>query len=152
MTIDQFRKAYPFIPYGEEYKRWQYNAKWYKWLLDRIMSESSAEYTDHDWVKLAFSFQFELKERNGLFRKLPKPTKEQMYPDTDDIDPFSVGEWPEEAMPDIREFAKAEEGCGKTAERVAAILTKNDYCVHVLGQKTYTPVKEKYGKKLKGSA
>ena len=147
MNIDQLREIYPFIPCGEEYKRWKSNATWYKWLLNRIMSERSAEYTDHDWTKLAFSFKFELKERNELFKRLPKPSKEQMYPDIDDIDPFSVGKWPETAMPDIREFAKSEDGCEKTATKIAAILTRNDYCVSVLRQKTYKPIKEEYGRK-----
>ena len=47
MTIDQLRKAYPFIHYGSEYDMWKKNTKWYKWLLDRIMSERPAHDTDH---------------------------------------------------------------------------------------------------------
>lgn len=137
MTIDELRKHYPFIPYGSEYDLWKKTGKWYKWLLDRILSERPAHDTDHDWNKLAIWLQVELKERNALFRQLPKPTKEQNYSDKDDIDPFAVGKWPEDAMPAIRTFAEKEAKCRNVGERVAAILTKNEYCVKVLKQKTY---------------
>lgn len=135
MTIDQFRKAYPFIPYGSQHDTWKWNTKWYKWLLDRIMNERPSKTTDHDWCKLAISLQVDLKKRNNLFRKLPKPTKEQRY--GKDIDPCKDGKWPEDAMPDIRVFANAEEKVRELSRRVAAILTENDYCVNVLKQKTY---------------
>ena len=148
MTIDQLRKAYPFIPYGSEYEKWMIMGKWYKWLLDRIMSERPAEWTDHDWCKLACWLQVELKERNALFRQLPKPTKEQNY--GKDIDPFVEGKWPEDAMPAIRAFAAKEEKCHDVGEKVAAILTKNEYCTKVLKQKTYES-RNDYWKKRKMS-
>ena len=135
MTIDQLRKTYPFIPYGSEYELWEKTGKWYKWLLERILSERPSEGTDHDWNKLAIWLQVGLKERNALFRQLPKPTKEQNY--GDDIDPFVDGKWPEDAMPAIRTFAEKEAECHDIGEKVAAILTKNEYCKKVLKQKTY---------------
>lgn len=137
MTIDQLRKAYPFIPYGSEYEVWKRQTKWYKFLLDRILSERPAKSTDHDWCKLACWFQVELKERNALFRQLPKPTKEQNYDKDDPNYPWTIGKWPEDAMPAIREFATHEEKCRETSRKVAAILTENDYCVNVLKEKTY---------------
>jgi hypothetical protein len=137
MTIDESRKHYPFISYGSEYDLWEKTGKWYKWLLDRILSERPSEGTDHDWNKLAIWLQFELKERNALFRQLPKPTKEQ-YSDKDDPDyPWTTGKWPEDAMPAIRTFAEKEAKCHDVGEKVAAILTKNEYCKKVLKQKTY---------------
>ena len=147
MTIDQFRKAYPFIPYGSQHDTWKWNTKWYKWLLGRIMNERPSTTTDHDWCKLAVYMQVELNKRNGLFKKLPKPTKEQQY--GKDIDPFTPGKWPEEAMPTIREFANAEEKVRELSERVAAILTKNDYCVNVLKQKTYKSRKQEVEERKK---
>ena len=147
MTIDELRKNYPFIPYGSEYNLWNQNTKWYKWLLDRIMTERPSKTTDHDWCKLAIYLQVELKKRNDLFKKLPKPTKEQ-YVDDDDPDyPWMTGKWPEDAMPDIRAFAKAEGEVRNTANKVAAILTKNDYCVNVLKEKTYDSRKDEERKK-----
>ena len=149
MTIDQLRKNYPFIPYGSEHDMWKKNTKWYKWLLDRIMSERPAKSTDHDWCKLACWFQAELKQRNDLFKKLPKPTKEQ-NPDMDDPNyPWTIGKWPEDAMPAIREFATSEGKCRETSRKVAAILTENDYCVNVLKEKTYES-RDDYWKKRRG--
>ena len=137
MTIDELRKHYPFIPYGSEYESWKMTGKWYKWLLDRILSERSASDTDHDWNKLAIWLQVALKERNELFRKLSKPTKEQTKDGDDPEYPWTEGKWPEDAMPAIRAFAEKEAKCRDVGERVAAILTKNEYCVKVLNQKTY---------------
>ena len=149
MTIDQLRKAYPFIHYGSEYDMWKKNTKWYKWLLDRIMSERPAHDTDHDWCKLAIYMQVELKKRNNLFKKLPKPTKEQ-NPDMDDPDyPWKIGKWPEDRMPDIRVFARAEDEVRELSRKVAAILTENDYCVNVLKQKTYES-RDEHDRKRKG--
>lgn len=145
MTIDELRKTYPFIPYGSEYDMWKWNMKWYKWLLDRILNERPSKTTDHDWCKLAIWMQVELKKRNDLFKNLPKPTKEQRY--GKDIDPWKDGKWPEDAMPAIREFAASEEKVRNLSDRVAAILTKNDYCVNVLKEKTYESRKEKQEKK-----
>lgn len=137
MTIDELRKNYPFIPYGSEYEIWKRNTKWYGWLLKRIQNERPAKSTDHDWCKLAIYLEMELKKRNALFKNLPKPTKEQ-YADDDDPDyPWKTGKWPEDAMPDIRVFAKAEADTRKVSRQVAAILTENDYCVDVLKEKTY---------------
>ena len=42
MTIDEFRKNYPFISYGSEYELWKRNTKWYRWLLKRIQAERPA--------------------------------------------------------------------------------------------------------------
>lgn len=142
MTIDELRKEYPFIPYGSEYELWRKTGKWYKWLLDRILSERPASDTDHDWNKLAIWLQVVLKERNALFRKMPKPTKEQ-YADYDDPEyPWTTGKWPEDAMPTIRTFAEKEAKCYDVGEKVAAILTRNKYCVKVLKQKTYKSRKQ----------
>ena len=147
MTIDELRKAYPFIPYGSQYDMWKWNTKWYKWLLDRIMNERPSKTTDHDWCKLAIYLQVGLKKRNDLFKKLPKPTKEQ-NPDVDDPDyPWKTGKWPENRMPDIRVFANAEEKVRELSRKVAAILTENDYCVNVLKQKTYKSRKEEEDEK-----
>ena len=71
---------------------WKWNMKWYKWLLDRILNERPSKTTDHDWCKLAIWMQVELKKCNDLFKKLPKPTKEQRY--GKDIDPWKDGKWP----------------------------------------------------------
>lgn len=149
MTIDQFRKSYPFIPYGSEYDLWKKTTKWYKWLLDRIRSERPAHDTDHDWGKLAIYMQVELKKRNGLFKKLPKPTKEQYFDENDPDYPWTTGKWPEDAMPDIRVFADSEEKVRELSRKVAAILTENDYCVNVLKQKTYESSDE-HDRKRKG--
>lgn len=150
MTIDELRKNYPFIPYGSEYDIWKRNTKWYGWLLKRIQTERPAKSTDHDWCKLACWFEVELKKRNDLFKKLPKPTKEQ-NPDMKDPDyPWTIGKWPEEAMPDIRVFAKAEADCRDRSRKVAAILTENDYCVNVLKEKTYES-RDDYWKKREKS-
>ena len=142
MTIDQLRKEYPFISYGTEYDMWKKNTKWYKWLLDRIMSERPAQNTDHDWCKLAIYLQVELKKRNDLFKKLPKPTKEQIKDENDPEYPWIEGKWPEDRMPDIRVFARAEDEVRELSRKVAAILTENDYCVNVLKQKTYKSRKQ----------
>lgn len=145
MTIDQLRKKYPFISYGAEYDRWKRIGKWYKWLSERIMSERPTTNTLHEWRKLAIYFQSELRKRNALFKKLPKPTKEQ-YSDQDDPDyPWTTGKWPEDAMADIRMFANAEDKCYNMSRDVAAILTENDYYTDVVEQKTYESNKEKYG-------
>ena len=147
MTIDEFRKKYPFIPYGTEYDVWKKTTKWYKWLLDRIKSERPAKSTDHDWCKLACWFEVELKKRNDLFKKLPKPTKEQ-YSDEDDPEyPWTIGKWPEDRIPDIRVFAREEDEVRELSRKVAAILTENDYCVNVLKEKTYESRKEEQEKK-----
>ena len=149
MTIDELRKNYPFIPYGSQYDGWKWNAKWYKYLLDRILNERPSKTTDHDWRKLAIYLQVELKKRNDLFRKLPKPTKEQ-YVDDDDPDyPWMTGKWPEDRMPDIRVFARSEDEVKRIADKVSAILTKNDYCVNVLKEKTYESRKEEEDEKKK---
>lgn len=150
MTIDELRKTYPFIPYGAEYDMWKWNTKWYKWLLDRILNERPSKTTYHDWVKLAIYLQVELKKRNDLFKKLPKPTKEQRYGKEWDIDPLTPGKWPEDAMPDIRTFAKSEDDVKRIADKVSAILTLNDYCVNILRDKTYESRKE-HEKKKKSS-
>ena len=145
MTIDEFRKVYQFIPYGAEYDRWKWNTKWYKWLLNRILNERPSKTTDHDWCKLAIWMQVELKKRNDLFKKLPKPTKEQRY--GKDIDPWKDGKWPEDRMPDIRVFARSEDEVKIIADKVSSILTMNDYCVNVLKDKTYESRKEEQKKK-----
>ena len=142
MTIDEFRKNYPFIAYGSQYDMWKWNTKWYKWLLDRIMNERPAKTTDHDWCKLAIYLQVDLKKRNDLFKKLPKPTKEQTKDDDDPDYPWTEGKWPEDAMPAIREFAKKEDDVKILADKVSSILTMNDYCVNILKQKTYKSRKE----------
>ena len=149
MTIDELRKNYPFIPYGSQYDGWKWYAKWYKWLLDRILNERPSKTTDHDWRKLAIYLQVELKKRNALFRKLPKPTKEQRYGKDWDIDPLAPGKWPEDRMPDIRVFARSEDEVKRIADKVSAILTKNDYCVNVLKEKTYESRKEEEDEKKK---
>ena len=143
MTIDELRKHYPFIPYGSQYDGWKWNTKWYKWLLDRILNERPSKTTDHDWCKLAIYLQVELKKRNDLFNKLPKPTKEQYFDEDDPDYPWTIGKWPEEAMPDIREFARAEDEVQSLSKKVSAILTMNDYCVNVLKEKTYESRKDK---------
>ena len=149
MTIDELRKNYPFIPYGSQYDMWKWNTKWYKYLLDRILNERPSKTTDHDWRKLAIYLQVELKKRNDLFRKLPKPTKEQ-YSDQDDPNyPWTIGKWPEDRMPDIRVFARSEDEVKRIADKVSAILTKNDYCVNVLKEKTYESRKEEEDEKKK---
>ena len=147
MTIDELRKAYLFIPYGAEYEVWKRQTKWYKFLLDRIMSERPAKSTDHDWRKLAIYLQVGLKKRNDLFKKLPKPTKEQ-NPDREDPDyPWTIGKWPEDRMPDIRVFAREEDEVRELSRKVAAILTENDYCINVLKEKTYESRKEEEDEK-----
>ena len=149
MTIDELRKNYPFIPYGSQYDGWKWNTKWYKYLLDRIMSERPAKSTNHDWRKLAIYLQVGLKKRNDLFKKLPKPTKEQRFDEDDPEYPWTIGKWPEEAMPDIRAFAKSEDDVKIVAYKVSAILTMNDYCVNVLKEKTYESRKEEEDEKKK---
>lgn len=150
MTIDELRKNYPFISYGSQYDGWKWNTKWYKWLLNRIMNERHAKTTDHDWCKLAIYLQVELKKRNDLFKKLPKPTREQ-YSDMDDPNyPWSTGKWPEDRMPDIRVFARSEDEVQSLSQKVSAILTMNDYCVNILKDKTYESRKE-HEKKRKSS-
>ena len=150
MTIDELRKNYPFIPYGSQYDGWKWNTKWYKYLLDRILNERPSKTTDHDWCKLAIYLQVELKKRNDLFKKLPKPTKEQCFDEDDPEYPWTIGKWPEDAMPDIRAFAKSEDEVKKIADRVSSILTMNDYCVNVLKEKTYKSRKEEEDEKKKG--
>ena len=59
MTIDELRKNYPFIAYGNQYQFWEKLTQWYSWLLERIVSERPAKSTDHDWVKLAICFHNE---------------------------------------------------------------------------------------------
>lgn len=145
MTIDEFRETYPFIPYGAEYDVWKWNMKWYKWLLNRILNEIPSKTTIHDWFKLAISLQVDLKKRNDLFKKLPKPTKEQRY--GKEIDPFTIGKWPEDRMPDIRVFTKSEDEVKIIADKVSSILTRNDFCVNVLKEKTYDSRKEKEKRK-----
>ena len=150
MTIDELRKNYPFIPYGSQYDMWKWNTKWYKWLLDRIMNERPSKTTDHDWCKLAIYLQVDLKKRNDLFKKLPKPTKEQRFDEDDPEYPWTIGKWPEEAMPDIREFTKSEDEVKRIADKVSSILTMNDFCVNVLKEKTYDSRKEEEKKKRHG--
>lgn len=136
MTIKQFRKTYPFIPYGSEYELWKKIGKLYKWLLGKIVSERPAIGMYHEWRKITIWFQDELKKRNSMFRNLPKPTKEQNY-DNNDLTKKKKGKWPEHSMEKIQEFADEEEECWKLSRRVAAMLTENEYYVKVLKQKTY---------------
>ena len=149
MNIDEFRKCYPFISYGNQYQYWEKLAQWYNWLLDRIVNERPAKSTDHDWVKLAIYFQVQMKEREKLFKKLPKPTKEQNKDEDDPDYPWKPGKWPERSMPKIREFCKCEAETRKYSRQVAAILTENEYCVKVLKEKTYKS-KRQEDKKRKG--
>lgn len=146
MNIDELRKHYPFISYGNMYHGWEKTTKWYEWLLNRIVSERPAKSTDHDWVKLAISFKFLMKEHEKLFKKLPKPRKEQEDKEDDPEYPWTKGKWPERSMPKIREFCKCEAETRKYSRQVAAILTENDYCVKVLGEKTYASRKSKEAK------
>ena len=137
MTIDEMRKQCPFIGYGNEYAHWKETASYYQYLLDRITTERYASEVGHDWNKWSATLYVALKDRDKLFNKLPKPTKEQ----TSNIDapdyPFTVGKWPESDMPAIRSFCKSDAEARKCADNVAAILTRNDYCVKVLKCKTY---------------
>lgn len=55
---------------------------------------------------------------------------------------IASGKWPEDAMPAIRTFAQKEAKCHDVGEKVAAILTKNEYCKKVLKQKTYKSRKQ----------
>lgn len=137
MNIDELRKNYPFISYGNQYQYWGKLTKWYNWLLDRIINERPAKSTDHDWCKLAIYFQVQMKEREKLFKKLPKPTKEQIKDEEDPDYPWKPGKWPESAMPKIRDFCKCEAETRKYSRQVAAILTENEYCTKVLKEKTY---------------
>ena len=137
MNIDEIRKCYPFICYGNEYAHWKKTSSYYKYLLNRITKERHACEVGHDWNKWGASFYFALKERSKLLAKLPKPTKEQ----TSDMDapdyPVTVGKWPESDMPAIRLFWESDGEARKCADRVAAILTRNDYYVKILKCKTY---------------
>jgi hypothetical protein len=68
----------------------------------------------------------------------------------DDPDyPWMTGKWPEDRMPDIRVFARAEDEVRELSRKVAAILTENDYCVNVLKQKTYES-RDEHDRKRKG--
>jgi hypothetical protein len=78
-----------------------------------------------------------MKEREKLFKKLPKPTKEQIKDEEDPDYPWKPGKWPEKSMPKIREFCKSEAETRKYSRQVAAILTENEYCTKVLKEKTY---------------
>ena len=147
MNIDELRKNYPFISYGNQYQYWEKLTKWYNWLLDRIINERPAKSTDHDWVKLAIYFQVQMKEREKLFKKLPKPTKEQIKDEEDPDYPWKPGKWPEDRIPDIQVFANSEEKVMELSRKVAAILTENDYCVNILKDKTYDSRKEHEKKK-----
>ena len=146
MTLSLFRKSYPFIAYGDEYKRWKRAKKWYKWLFDRLHTEGPTEYTCHDWRKLHFKFECHLEKFNEAFKALPKPTREQY---NSDYDPLVVGKWPEDAIDLLEKFILQDTYCREDANEVAAILTKNDYQVNVLKMKQYESNKVKYGKKKK---
>lgn len=137
MDIDELRKCYPFISYGNEYKYWKQNALYYKYLLRRVTTERHASVVGHDWNKWSATLYSALREHDRLFKNLPKPTKEQ----TSDVDapdyPFSVGRWPEGDMLAIRKFCDSADEVRKWADKVAEILTRNDYCVKVLKSKTH---------------
>ena len=137
MNIDEMRKHYPFICYGNQYAHWKETALYYKYLLDRITTERHASEVGHDWNKWSATFYCALKKQSKLLAKLPKPTKEQ----TSDMDapdyPWTVGKWPEGDMPAIRLFCKSHAEVKECSVSVAAILTLNDYYVKVLKRKTY---------------
>lgn len=137
MTIDKMRKHYPFISYGNEYAHWKETALYFKYLLDRITKERHASEVGHDWNKWSATFYCDLKEHSKLFAKLPKPTKEQTSNQDDPNYPWTVGKWPEGNMPAIRLFCKSHAEVRECAEKIAAILTLNDYYVKVLKHKTY---------------
>lgn len=143
MTIDELRKHYPFIAYGNQYFFWKKLGEWYNWLWDRIWNERPCSYTCHDWRGLVCSYFSALKDREDAFKRLPKPTKAQIKDDNDPEYPWKPGKWPEKSMPKVREFCKAEEQCKKVANNVAAMLTLNDYHINVLGEKKYQSSKEK---------
>lgn len=137
MNLDEMRKHYPFISYGDEYQLWEKNTEWYNWLLDRITTEEHASGVGHEWNTVSAWLFSLLRDRDKLFKALPKPTKEQIS-DQDDPDyPFKEGKCPEQELPAIREFAVVEAKTRKMSRRVAAVLVENEYCINVLKQKTY---------------
>lgn len=95
MTIDEMRKYYPFLCYGNEYARLRNAALYYKYLLDRITTERHASQVGHDWNKWSASLYVAWKEHRKLLAKLPKPTKEQIKDEDDPNYPWTEGKWPE---------------------------------------------------------
>ena len=132
MTIDEMRKHYPFISYGNQYAHWKKTVRYYKYLLDRITTEPHAYEVGHDWNKWSATFYCAFIKHRKLLAKLPKPTKEQ----TSDV-AWTKGKWPEKSMPKIRLFCKSNAEMKECAKTVAAILTLNEYCVKVMKCKTY---------------
>ena len=146
MDLEDFRKRYPFIAYGEEYASWGKQRKWYKWLYNQLHTERPTPHVCHEWRRLHWVYKTALDEYETAFKVLPKPTKEQ-HNRTYDID--VVGKWPEEATEDIKEFLGKSEYCDVVAREVAAIITENNYHINVLKEKTYDSTKdlEKKGRK-----
>ena len=79
-----------------------------------------------------------LDECEKAFKVLPKPTKEQH---NRNYDITVVGKWPEKSTKDIKKFLKKYDQCNDVATDVAVILTKNDYHINVLKDKTCDSMK-----------
>ena len=139
MTIEEFRKRYPFIAYGEEYATWGEQRKWYKWLYNQLHTERPTSSTCHEWRRLHWTYKTALDEYEKAFKVLPKPTKEQH---NRRYDKDVVGKWPEEAIEDIKEFLNEASYCNDVAKDVAAIITENNYHINVLKEKTYESTKD----------
>ena len=139
MNFDDFRKTYSFIAYGEEYANWSNQMKWYRWLYTRLHTERPTERTCHEWRRQHWIYKTALDECERAFKALPKPTKEQ-HNRNYDID--VVGKWPEEATKDIKKFLEKTNYCNDVAKDVAVILTKKDYHLNVLKEKTYDSTKD----------
>ena len=138
MILEDFRKSYPFIAYGEEYANWCKRMKWYKYLYNRLYTDIPSEYNYNMWRWLYGTYKNALDECEKAFKVLPKPTKEQH---NRNYDISVVGKWPEKAIKDIKKFLGKYDQCNDVATDVAVILTKNDYHTNVLNEKTYDSIK-----------
>ena len=139
MILEDFRKSYPFIAYGEEYANWCKRMKWYKYLYNRLYNDIPSEYNYNMWKWLYGTYKNALDECEKAFKVLPKPTKEQH---NRNYDITVVGKWPEKSTKDIKKFLWKYDQCNDVASDVAVILTKNDYHINVLKEKTCDSMKD----------
>ena len=148
MILEDFRKSYPFIAYGEEYANWCKRMKWYEWLYKRLNNDKPSMTNYGSWKWLHCLYKNALDECEKEFKILPKPTKEQH---NQNYDITVVGKWPEKSTKDIKKFLRKYDQCNDVATDVAIIMTENDYHINVLKEKTCDSIQdlEKGGHKWK---
>lgn len=141
-TVAYTRKHYSFIPYGSWYDRMKNDLGWFKRLLRTFEALHPSECVCHDARGLYVYFSMALEVFKKNFSRLPKPTKDQRYPE-DGPDPWTPGKWPDEKhTPKIDETIQKWGACRLLAKQAAALIMESGYRTGVLGEKKYKSERE----------